>query len=68
MAKGTAGFGSPEHCTVNIISTNTDKNHQIEQCQQVSGDPGREIETVIASGGTVAGIPTIYIPGYSGPA
>lgn len=62
-----ANAGNKELRTVNVVTTQADPP-RFEQCAQVSGDQGREIETVQAAAAPTAGLPTIYIPGYAGPA
>lgn len=52
--------------TVNIVTSQT--GHTFETCTQNAGDGGKEVPTVQDSGGAHAGLRTIEIAGYTGPA
>lgn len=50
-----------------VVNIRTAKRNEHAEFLQVAGDQGRTIPTVKDSGGTVAGLPTICIQGYSAP-
>lgn len=61
-----ADAGNKELRTVNIVTSQA--GHTFETCTQVSGDKGREIETVQVAGSASPELPTLCIPSYTGPA
>lgn len=70
ISKASAGADHSEHETVNIVSVKpTDPHHAIkEQVQLTAAQTTAGVqETLIDSGGTVKGLRTIYINGYTGP-
>lgn len=55
--------------TVNVILTKTaDVHNQVKTHLQVTTPIDHQQKTVMDSGGTVNGLPTIHIAGYAGPA
>jgi hypothetical protein len=70
ISKAQAGRDQNEHETVNIVATKPSDPHKaIKEHVQLTAaqtKPGVH-ETLIDSGGTVKGLRTIYINGYTAP-
>lgn len=70
ISKATAGNDQHQHETVNIVTSKpSDPHHAVKECVQITAAQAKAgvHEMLIDSAGTVKGLRTIYINGYTTP-